>query len=166
LTAADFADQQELLASLSSRIDEIARAAARMRGTREQVNALVTRMSEPASSAAPKATAPTTNGDSKPIVDAGKALADAITRWEEQIVQPKRRTFQDVINFRNQLLDQYMFARDSIDGNDPPVTDALKARVAELDGRWTPLAAALKGLQDQIAAFNAQLRNAGVNVVQ
>ncbi len=150
LTAADFTPQQQLLATVSSRVAEVAKAVSRMRDVRDQVGKVRDRL---------------TDAKHKDLADRGKALADRITKWEEQVVQPKRKTFQDVINFRNQLLDQYMFARDTIDGNEPPVTDALKARIGELDTRWGALAAEFKTLEADIAAFNTALKDAGVGVV-
>ena len=85
LTAADFAPQQAMLVSLTARVDEIAKAVVTLRGVRDQVDGLVGRVP-----------------DGK-VRDAGKALAAKITAWEAQVVQPKRKTFQDVINFRNEL---------------------------------------------------------------
>ena len=150
-TAADFAEQQSLLASLTQRIDEISQAAARVRDARDQITAVIRRTSE--------------SKDAKSVADAGRVLTDKITAWEEQVVQPKRRTFQDVINFRNVLVDQYMFARDNIDGNGPPVTDALKSRVAELDAKWAPLAETLRSIEQDIAAFNTTVRNAAIGAI-
>jgi len=151
LNAADFAEQQGLLASLTRRIDEIGRAATRVRDARDQIKAMIERTSD--------------NKDAKSVADPGKALTDTMTAWEEQVVQPRRKTFQDVINFRNELLDQYMFARDTIDGNGPPVTDALKARVAELDSKWAALAETLRSIDQDIAAFNTTLKNAGIGAI-
>ena len=147
-TAADFAPQQAMLASLTARIDEIAKAAGAMRSVRDQVEALVGRVP-----------------DGK-VKDEGKALAGRITAWETQIVQPKRKTFQDVINFRNELIDQYMALRDAVDGNGPPVIDALKTRAAELDAQWTPLGATLKSLEQEVASFNGLAKDSGVGAIQ
>ena len=148
LTAADFTPQQAMLASLTARIDEIAKAAGAMRSVRDQVEALLGRIP-----------------DGK-VKDAGKALAGRITAWETQIVQPKRKTFQDVINFRNELIDQYMALRDAVDGNGPPVIDALKACAAELDAQWTPLGATLKSLEQEVASFNGLAKDSGVGAIQ
>jgi hypothetical protein len=137
-----------MLASLTARIDEIAKAAGAMRSVRDQVEALVGRVP-----------------DGK-VKDEGKALAGRITAWETQIVQPKRKTFQDVINFRNELIDQYMALRDAVDGNGPPVIDALKARAAELDAQWTPLGATLKSLEQEVASFNGLAKDSGVGAIQ
>jgi photosystem II stability/assembly factor-like uncharacterized protein len=148
LTAADFAPQQELLAALTARIDEAARGAIRMRDARDQIEKIDGRVSD------------------QKIKDLGKGLVEKIDAWEGQIVQPKRKTFQDVINYRNELIDQYMFVRDAVDGNGPPVTDALRARAGALDARWKALAATLASLDAEIERFNTTLKDSGIMPLQ
>ena len=75
LTETDFAEQQRFLASLTTRIDEIARAAARVRDARDQVKSLIERTGD--------------GKDAKVVADAGKTLTDKISAWEEQVVQPE-----------------------------------------------------------------------------
>ena len=100
------------------------------------------------------------------IGKAGKALAEKITAWEETLVQPRGKTFQDEINFRNQLSDQYLFLEEAIDGTEPPVTDAARQRVRDLETAW----AKRKGerdavVQQDVPAFNALFKDAGLPAI-
>ena len=151
LTAADFAGQQALLARLAARIDEIAAAAASMRDVRTQVAGILTRTSQSAHATA--------------IADAGKKLEAQIDQWVDGIVQPQRETFQDVINFPPELMDQYAFLFRSVDANDPPVTAALTGRASDLDATWTQRKATLTSLQQQVQQFNDLLKRSGVEPV-
>src|SRR5439155_5268006 len=103
LAAEDLKGQQELLAQVSARINQIHTLAKGLRSVREQTNALVARAG----------------------IDAGTQAGNALVRKgdgvEERLINPKSKTFQDVINFRNGLNDQYLSLADSGDGTDAPV---------------------------------------------
>ena len=55
------------------------------------------------------------NDDAKDLLDKGKELIKRITTWEENLIQPKQKTFQDVINFNNKLNSQLMHLKGFID---------------------------------------------------
>ncbi|HVB38685.1 MAG TPA: hypothetical protein VND92_09120, partial [Vicinamibacterales bacterium] len=151
LTAADFAPQQALLERLRARIDTIADATARMRDVRKQVDGVVRRTTAAKNAAA--------------IEEAGKKLEAGVDAWVHAIVQPERKTFQDVINFPPELMDQYTFLFTNVDGNNPPVTAAMTQRADALDAEWTTHEATLKSLEQQVQQFNDLLKRSGVEPV-
>ncbi len=151
LTAADFGPQQTLLEHLRSRIDTIADATARMRDVRRQVRGILKR-----TTGAKNATA---------IAEAGRKLGDGIDAWVNAIVQPERKTFQDVINFPPELMDQYTFLFTNVDGNNPPVTVAMTQRADALDAEWATHETTLKSLEQQVQQFNDLLKRSGVEPV-
>ncbi|MGA2263610.1 MAG: hypothetical protein ABSH28_19510 [Acidobacteriota bacterium] len=142
LTKADFAQQQQLLASVTARINQISQAVARVRAARDRIASSIERTAGA--------------GSAKDIAERAKILVEGITKWEEKLVQPRRQADLDFLNFRSGLLDQYIFLRDMIDWNYPPLPDAMNMRAAELDAAWAPLEATLKSLEQEIAAVSTQ----------
>ena len=59
-----------------------------------------------------------------------------IDTWEENLIQPKQKTFQDVINFNNKLNAQLMHLKGYIDAAEPKVTQGAKERLKDLLGQW------------------------------
>jgi len=72
----------------------------------------------------------------KQLVDNGKKLIERIDTWEQNLIQPKQKTFQDVINFNNKLNAQLMHLKGYIDVEDPKVTQGAKERLQDLLAEW------------------------------
>jgi hypothetical protein len=70
------------------------------------------------------------------LLNSGKKLIKRITSWEENLIQSKQKTFQDVINFNNKLNAQLLFLKGSLDAADPKVTEGSKLRLQDLLGDW------------------------------
>jgi hypothetical protein len=66
----------------------------------------------------------------------GKEIIADIDSLESQLVQTKQKTFQDVINFPNQLDGKIMHIQNIIDGSYPPVTKGQMSRVDDLANEW------------------------------
>ena len=56
------------------------------------------------------------------IRDLSDKTIKMINSTEKTLISPKQKTFQDVINFRNQLDAQMLDLLNTINGNIPPVT--------------------------------------------
>ena len=76
------------------------------------------------------------NTAAEDLVSKGKELLERINTWEEQLIQPKQKTFQDVINFHNQLNAEFMELREYVDAAEPKVTQGAKERMADLMAQW------------------------------
>jgi len=99
-------------------------------------------------------------------VKAGKALDDELTHWIEQIIQPRQKTFQDVINFHNELAADMLYVRDAADGIEPLPTKGEEDHARELQRRWQSLKTELDRLLGQeVPAFNALVKQSGVGPV-
>lgn len=93
----------------------------------------------------------------KALIDSAKVIISKITIWEEQLIQPKQKTFQDVINFENQLNADLMDLRDRVDMFDPKPTKGATERFRELSTEWANHQKAMQDLiQKDVAAFNIQ----------
>ncbi len=121
-TSADYAEQQKMLTDIETMISNIHRAVNEMRSVRKQVKAYKTLLKD--------------NRRAKDLLAMGDSLVTRIDRWEENLIQPKQKTFQDVINFHNQLNAELMNLKDYVDAAEPKVTQGAKDRYADLLNQW------------------------------
>ena len=73
----------------------------------------------------------------KDLLEKGESLIERITTWEENLIQPKQKTFQDVINFNNKLNSQLMHLKGFIDVEEPKLTQGAKERLRDLMADWS-----------------------------
>ncbi|MBT6378139.1 MAG: hypothetical protein HOJ72_07790, partial [Flavobacterium sp.] len=59
-----------------------------------------------------------------------------INSWEENLIQAKQKTFQDVINFNNKLNAQLIQLKSYLDQANPKVTSGAKERFRDLMEDW------------------------------
>ncbi|GGB18246.1 WD40/YVTN/BNR-like repeat-containing protein [Puia dinghuensis] len=144
-TAADYAAQQEWMAKTEKGIREIHESVLRIRKVRRQMNEVVDLLGDRA--------------DMKDVADSGKKISGRLLKWEEELVQNKAQSNDDIINFINKLSADYIFLKGEMDVNIPYVTDGQKERYAELDAQWQVLKGQMKALLDkEVAGFNALCR--------
>jgi hypothetical protein len=141
-TGADYAEQQEWMAKTENGIREIHESVLRMRKIRKQINEVVELLGD--------------RSEMREVVDSGKKIAAKLLRWEEELVQNKAQSNDDVINFINKLSADYIFLRGEMDANIPYITQGQKDRYAELDVMWQTLKGQMNALLDkEVAGFNA-----------
>ena len=70
------------------------------------------------------------------LIQLGDSLEVTIENWIENLVQPKQKTFQDIINFPNQLNAELLDLSGRSDGMYPRVTEGSKQRLADLRDQW------------------------------
>lgn len=150
-TAAQYVAQEQFLRAAVASLDEMHRGANLLRGARDQVQEIIQRTADRA--------------EADTIEAAGGALADAITEWEGELVQPKRKTYQDFVNFENQLTDELLYLISAVDGTEPPVTAGALERLGDLQEEWTGLRATMLQLVDDLEGFNTLLERLGVGPV-
>ncbi len=125
LTASDFEEQQELLAEVAAAADDLHRSVNRLRDVRDQIESLTDRA---------KALDP-----EGALAEASEALIAEIDAWEEEVVQKKQETFQDVINFPNRINAELISLMDTVDEAGPPVTAGARHAWARLAARLMPI---------------------------
>jgi hypothetical protein len=79
---------------------------------------------------------------------------DLINKTELMLISPKQKTFQDVINFRNQLDAQMFDLLNTIDGNIPPVTKGEISRYDDLNSKWLEIKKGFDKVLDNISQIN------------
>ena len=67
------------------------------------------------------------------------SISKKLDLWEQKLIQPNQKTFQDVINFNNQLNAQFMHLKSYVDGADPEVTEGALKRLEDLNKYWNEL---------------------------
>jgi hypothetical protein len=149
---ADVAALVAFQAQARARVEEVHAAAIRARKVRDQVKATTALVGD--------------RKEAKAVADAGKALTEKLTAWEETVIQPKQKTFQDVINFRNMLNDQFLYLVDLASDADAAPTQGMRERLADLEKDWAERRQALDGLlQTDVPAFNAAFKEAGLGAI-
>ena len=138
------AEAQQVIRDLYGAVNELA-------GVSEQVDAVVERTEE------------------HPLADSirasGESLTTAITDWEEELIQRRQQTFQDVINFRNKLDAQILALIGSVDGTEPPLTAGARERWTDLQEEWAAHENTLGQLLQAVNAFNDFLTESGVQPI-
>ncbi|MGH8298780.1 MAG: WD40/YVTN/BNR-like repeat-containing protein [Steroidobacteraceae bacterium] len=150
VTAAQWAEQQQLLARLRAMVDDIHRSANGMRAVAQQAQALM------------RQAAGTRHADS--IERSGRALIAQIARWEVQVPQPKLpHDIQDYVSFPSRLLSTPVLNLISLVDQDPPVTAAAEAAARDLEARWSAVRSDMARIKSTgLAQFNARLQHAGL----
>ena len=70
------------------------------------------------------------------LLEKGDSLTKRINSWEENLIQVKQKTFQDVINFNNKLNSQLIRLKSYVDQADPKLTKGAKERFDDLMKDW------------------------------
>ena len=143
--------QVAMAKAANERINEINQTAIDLRSIRDQLNAI----SEHAAG----------RSDAQDIAKSAKAIVDQIDWLEEKLVQPKQKTFQDVINFRNGIAAQYGYLQTAVEGDGGPVTTGEEQRFPDLEKQWTGLREKVRGVLSDVASFNKKMKDMGISAI-
>lgn len=143
ITDEQYSVQQSILQQLKTSIDDIYDQVKRLRYVKEQANAFVKR------------------GDmeNKELKAKIASLNKSIDSIEATLVQAKTKTFQDVINFENQLDGKLKHVMDVIDDAVPPVTQGQQVRANDLVKEWIAQKAAVnKIITEDVKELNTLIQ--------
>ena len=121
-SAEDFVAQQKMLVSIENTVKEMHESVNQMRSAKTQLSHYAKLLKD------------SKNADS--LLEKGKELTKRINSWEENLIQAKQKTFQDVINFNNKLNAQLIQLKSYIDQANPKVTNGAKERFDDLMNDW------------------------------
>ena len=122
IASADQREAEAVTKALYDRVNEMVDAVVSIREVRTQVGERGQRVARDPNGAE--------------ILAMGKTLTGSLTAAETTLVQPKWKTFQDVVNFSPKLLSQVGFAYATAASTEGPVTSGLKLRVTDLEVEW------------------------------
>ncbi|PQJ15289.1 WD40/YVTN/BNR-like repeat-containing protein [Aureicoccus marinus] len=147
--AADYATQQDLLKRLDKTVLDLIEDINTLRSARTQVNAHAKHLKG--------------KEEYKELLDAGKALSEAVAAWEEELIQPKQKTFQDVINFPNQLVSELLYLKEAVNSADPRVTQGAIQRGNDLFGMSASMQSKMNAImQKELADYNRLYQSSGL----
>lgn len=118
---AAYDQKQELLATLYDATQEVFDEVKNMRHTKSQIEAFQTRDGIEEDSL---------------LFHQGQHIIATLDSLEKTIVQAQQETFQDVINFPNQIDGQLMHIQGIIDGSYPPITQGQQQRATDILDAW------------------------------
>ncbi|WP_339655879.1 glycosyl hydrolase [uncultured Maribacter sp.] len=143
---ADYAEQQELLKTIEATVVDIHNSVNSMRSARVQLKDYTKLLKD--------------NEKAESLLKQGDILMKRITTWEENLIQPNQKTFQDVINFENKLNAQLLNLRGYIDVVEPKVTAGAKIRLQDLLAQWRTFKTEHNTLiNTEMAAYNETFRS-------
>ena len=151
-SAADLKKQSVFLASVRDRLSETHEAALTCRDVKKQVKDVSERAAR--------------LGKKEPLAEKGKALSEKLTAIEEQLVNPKVKSEQDVLNFPPQLDHQFVgVASVAGSGEGAPLASSV-AYFGQLEVRLADLKRQLQSVLDtDLADFNRTVAEQGVPAV-
>ncbi|MBO0331186.1 glycosyl hydrolase [Muricauda sp. CAU 1631] len=121
-TAADYAEQQSYLTRIDETLVNMHKAVNQMRMAKSQLKKYKELLKD--------------NESAKELLEKGDALLERINTWEENLIQPKQKTFQDVVNFSSKLNADFMHLRGFIDVAEPKVTEGAKELFRDNMAEW------------------------------
>lgn len=140
-SARDYEAQQSMMKSIEGTVRDMHESVNMMRSAKKQLNGYQRLLKG--------------NDEAEVLIDTAKSLVKKIEKWENNLIQPKQKTFQDVINFQNQLNAEFMQLKGFIDNADPRITSGAKERFSDLNKQWKGFVDQRKQLIDvELAAFN------------
>jgi len=96
----------------------------------------------------------------------GEALLKKLKAWNEDMVQRKSKTYDDVENFPNKFTANYMFLINQTESDIPRVNQPSLDRMNELNGQWLALKARANEILDKdIPALNKRMWDAGLGAI-
>jgi photosystem II stability/assembly factor-like uncharacterized protein len=121
-TAADWAAQQEFLHRTEQGFEDVHKSVNKMRQVKKQIETYNESLKD--------------NADAKDIVNNGKELIKKIEKWEGNLIEPRSKNFQDVINFPNKLNSEFLQLRGVADTHDPRLTKGVQDRARDVNADW------------------------------
>ncbi len=145
-SSAHYEEQQLFLKEIEEMIAEMHESVNQMRSAKKQLNnyAKLLKSDEKADT----------------LIRTGENLISRIDSWEANLIQPKQKTFQDVINYNNQLNAELMYLKDFADTADPVITGGAKERLIDLKKDWSLYAKERDAIvNDEMPLYNELYRS-------
>jgi len=137
----DYEEQQMALDKIETTIREMHLAVREMRSAKSQLESYAKLLKD--------------HENAGELLNIGDSLVSRIETWEQNLIQPKQKTFQDVINYNNQLNAELMHLKGYMDSADPKVTAGAKERLNDLLTEWAIFKKERDRIVDtEMAAYN------------
>jgi len=150
--SADYTEQQVLLENIEKTLKTIYESVNDMRSAKTQLETYAKLLKD--------------NEDAKVLLKKGEALVKRIVSWEENLIQSKQKTFQDVINYNNKLNAQLIHLKGYVDAAEPKVTTGANDRWSDLQKDWGVYEMERKAIvDDEMKAYNEMYQELGLPAI-
>ena len=100
------------------------------------------------------------------IKNSGQILLNKMDGWDKKMMQRKSLAYDDVENFPNKFLADYLFILDEIKGDIPNVSEGILKSLESLDKKWDSLKEEIDNInENDIPSFNNELWKSGVGAL-
>ncbi|MDV7137372.1 glycosyl hydrolase [Maribacter sp. TH_r10] len=151
-TTANYEEQQTVLGHIESGIKSIHESVTSMLSAKAQLKSYAELLKG--------------NDKAEKLLEKGKSLIERIETWEGKLIQPKQKTFQDVINFNNRLNAEFMELKSYVDVAEPKVTQGAKERLKDLMAEWKTYENERNAIvNDEMEAYNKLYNDLGLPAI-
>lgn len=147
-SASDWQAQQDLLQKLGEQINAIHQTVLQLRKIRKQLDAYNETLKD--------------NQAAADLLKKGQDLAKKINALESELVEPRTKNGQDVINWPSKLSAELFTVRGRVDTHDPHITQGNRERFADLSAEWNKHQATLQQVKQEIQAYNQAFKQQGI----
>ena len=137
----DYNKKYQLLRNIHDDVESIYNSLQKMQDVRSQLNDLQNRISS----------------DFNSIKNLSNETVELIDLTESKLISPKQKTFQDVINFRNQLDAQFLDLLNTVNGNIPPLTNGELQRFDDLHLTWMEIKKSYDKVLENVKSINTMI---------
>ena len=100
------------------------------------------------------------------IKNNGEILLNKMDSWDKKMMQRKSLAYDDVENFPNKFLADYLFILDEIKGDIPNVSEGILKSLESLDKKWDSLKEEIDNInENDISSFNNELWKSGIGAL-
>lgn len=103
--------------------------------------------------------------DTEALVSLNDSLTKKIDLWLEDLIQPKQRTSQDIINFENQINSELLDLKGRNDGLYPKVTQGSQKRKADLLAEWQGYKSKMDEIIMDIISYDKKYKDMDIPVL-
>ncbi len=140
-TTAEWTAQQEFMKHAGEQFEELHRSVNSLRQVKKQVDTYNESLKGVQ--------------EAKDFVNMGKELNKKIDKWESNLIEPRSKNFQDVINFPNKLNSEFLQIRGVADQHDPRLTKGAQDRARDVQSDWAKYRMQMNQLiEKDIAEYN------------
>ena len=101
--------------------------------------------------------------DDSEVKNNGSKLLKLMDNWDKKMMQRKTKAYDDVENFRNKFLADYLFILDQIKGDIPNVSEGILKSLKSHDEKWTDLKKEIDEINlINIPKYNNELGSSGI----
>jgi hypothetical protein len=148
VSPADWQAQQSMLQKLAEQINAIHQSVLQLRKVRKQLDAYNEVLKD--------------NKAAADLLKKGQDLVKKINDLESELVEPRTKNGQDVINWPSKLSAELFTVRGRVDVHDPRITQGNRDRFADLSAEWAKQQQGLQNLKKEIQGYNEEFKKQGI----